>query len=214
MRTRSARFFAPRLCIRMSGRSRRERCRPQAESMNTALAKQRLTKAHDLANSGRCMRDCSRRACAVSLGMLCGELRRCHAKATRKPQDFVGTDADRLVVTATGAGVALIRERTPCLLTRATASGLVDWTSCAITPMVQRRDGVLRADIGQALAATGGSVATATSLAATTRSLAATARSLAGTTRSLAATTRSLAATTRSLAATARCLAARRRAAR
>jgi hypothetical protein len=49
---------------------------------------------------------------SASLGMLCDELGRCHAKATRKPQDFVRTDADRLVVTATGAGVAFIGERT------------------------------------------------------------------------------------------------------
>jgi hypothetical protein len=47
----------------------------------------------------------------ASLGMLCDELRRRHAKAPRKPQDFVGADADRLVVTAAGAGVAQIRER-------------------------------------------------------------------------------------------------------
>jgi hypothetical protein len=45
---------------------------------------------------------------AAGLGMLCDELRRRHAKVTRKPQDFVRPDADRLVVTATGAGVAQI----------------------------------------------------------------------------------------------------------
>jgi hypothetical protein len=38
----------------------------------------------------------------ASLGMLRDELRRRHAKVTRKPQDFVGTDADRLVVADCG----------------------------------------------------------------------------------------------------------------
>jgi len=49
---------------------------------------------------------------ATSLCMLRDEFRRRHAKASRKPQDFVGTDADHLVVTATRAGVALIGEHT------------------------------------------------------------------------------------------------------
>jgi hypothetical protein len=48
---------------------------------------------------------------AASLGMPGDELRCRHAETSRKPQDFIRADADRLVVTASRAGVAPIGER-------------------------------------------------------------------------------------------------------
>jgi hypothetical protein len=48
---------------------------------------------------------------AASLGMLRDEFRRSHAKAPRQPQDFVGADADRLVMTKARASVAAIGKR-------------------------------------------------------------------------------------------------------
>jgi hypothetical protein len=44
----------------------------------------------------------------AGLGVLFDELRRRHAEAPRQPQNLVSADADRLVVTATRAGIALV----------------------------------------------------------------------------------------------------------
>jgi len=45
---------------------------------------------------------------AAGFGMLFDEFRRRHAETTREPKDFVRADADRLVVTAAGARIALV----------------------------------------------------------------------------------------------------------